>query len=142
MAKKFNHTQSFAHFGTKPVNVNWSWSARNEDAKTVVVTLWQDEFSRKGNRRVYERGPIWANSRNSPGHNEMMRNLRWALDHCDGWVKVIIARAKDKNAKPRSIDECFPSNMLVKVLSVDEASGAFELEDVGFKSQSSAPGQQ
>lgn len=132
MAQKYTHTACFAHFGTKPRNVNWSWSARDEATNTVVVTLWQDEFVRQGERMIYERGAIWAQSRQSPGHNEMMQNLRWALDHCDGWVKVIIAIAKDRSAKPRSIRECFPSKMQVKVTHLDETSGEFSLEAFGL----------
>ncbi|WP_082982470.1 hypothetical protein [Mesorhizobium sp. AA22] len=61
-----------------------------------------------------------------------MEKLRWALDHCDGWVKVIIAIAKDKNAKPRSIKECAPTKMQVKVMQLDEGSGEFSLEAFGF----------
>ncbi|MER9225791.1 hypothetical protein NKI39_09050 [Mesorhizobium sp. M0664] len=133
MPKKYTHTAAFAHFGTAPVNVQWSWSARNEGTKTVAVTLWQDEFKKSpGGRLVYERGPIWADSKTSRGHYELMENLRWALDHCDGWVKVIIAVAKDKNAKPRSIKECAPTKMQVKVMQLDEGSGEFSLEAFGL----------
>src|SRR5215213_6882171 len=55
MQKKWTHTAAFAHFGTKPRNVQWSWSARNEATKTVVVTLWQDEFVKKDGRLTYSR---------------------------------------------------------------------------------------
>ena len=125
---KLSHTACFAHFGTKPTNVQWSWSARNEQTRTVVVTLWQDEFVKKDGKLVYERGPIWDASKARLGHRELMRNLRWSLDNCDGWLKVIIAIAKDKHAKPRSIAECFPTKMQVKVAHLDEASGEFALE--------------
>lgn len=133
MAKK-SHTACFGHFGTKPRNVQWSWSARNEGTKTVVVTLWQDEFEwTPDGRRVYARGPIWEHSRVSPGHNELMANMRWALDHCDGWVKVIVAIAKDPTAAPRSIKECSPTNMQAKVTHLDEGSGEFAIEVFGLK---------
>lgn len=131
---KLSHTACFAHFGTKPKNVNWSWSARNEETKTVAVTLWQDEFAwSPDGRRVYERGPAWERSHTSPGHNELMENLRWALGHCDGWVKVIIAIAKDVNARPRSIRECSPTKMQVKVTHLNEGTGEFSLEAFGLK---------
>ena len=139
MPRSYTHTQCFEHFGTKPKNVNWSWSARNEDTKTVVVTLWQDEFTKTDDgRRIYERGPIPSEVRPRHGHNELMKNLRWSLDHCDGWVKVIIAIAKDKQAKPRSIKECAPTKMQVRVIHLDEASGAFAFEDVGWKTGTTA----
>jgi hypothetical protein len=47
------HTAAFAHFGTRPRNVQWSWSARSEDGATVVATFWQDLFERKDGRLVY-----------------------------------------------------------------------------------------
>lgn len=134
MAKTYTHTEAFAYFGTKPANVMWSWSALNEETSTVAVTLWQDEWAwTEDGRRVYEAGAIWAESRGSPGHGEMIRNLRWALDHCDGWVKVISAIAKDPNASPRSIKECAPTKMQVKVTHVNEATGEFSLEAYGLK---------
>ena len=131
---KLSHSACFAHFGTKPKNVQWSWSARNEGTKTVVVTLWQDEFTwTQDGRRVYECGSVWAESRSSPGHNELMDNLRWALNHCDGWVKVIIAIANDPTAVPRTIKECGPTKMQVRVTRLDEATGEFSLEAFGLK---------
>lgn len=109
--------------------MQWSWSARNEDTKTVVVTLWQDEFKRLDNRLVYERGPAWVEGvRRRPGHTELMENLRWAIDHCDGYLKVIVAIAKDKNAIPRSISECFPSKIQLRVARLNETTGEFALE--------------
>lgn len=62
----------------------------------------------------------------------MMQNLRWAIDHCDGWLKVIIAIAKDKSAKPRSIAECAPTKMQVKVTHLNEKTGEFGLEAFGL----------
>ncbi|MDA4633261.1 hypothetical protein NZA98_19500, partial [Escherichia coli] len=105
MAARMSHTACFAHFGTKPRNVQWSWSARNENTQIVAVTLWQHEFV-KG---VYERGPLDPSKRIRPGHPELMENLRWALDHCAGRVHVIIAIAKDKLAETKKIAECAPT---------------------------------
>ncbi len=132
MAKKFTHTEAFASFGTKPRNVQWSWSARNEDDKTVVVTLWQDEFSRKDGRVLYDRPPLPEHVRQRPGCAELMENFAWARDHCNGLFKVIIAIAKDKDADPRSIQECFPSKMVMKILDFDPETGAFLAEAEGL----------
>lgn len=124
MAKGMSHTACFAHFGTVPKNVQWSWSARNEQTKTVVVTLWQHEFV-KG---VYERGPLDPSKRIRNGHVELMENLRWALNHCSGRVHVIIAIAKDRKAETKKIEECAPTKMEVYVTHLDEGSGSFRLE--------------
>jgi hypothetical protein len=128
MAKKWTHTAAFAYFGTKPRNVQWSWSARSDDGKTVVVTLWQDEFKRQGNKMVYARPGNLEEPDTRPGHVEMMQNMQWAIDHLDGRVNVITAIAKDKNAKPRSIAECAPTKMRARVVHLDHASGAFTFE--------------
>jgi hypothetical protein len=70
-----------------------------------------------------------------PGHNELIRNLAWARDHCDGEVRIIVAIPKDKQASPRSIRECFPrKDIRMRVKNLDELSGDFVLErivDVG-----------
>lgn len=125
MPSKHTHTSAFAAFGTKPRNIQWSWSARNEDTKTVVVTLWQDEFS-KG--MTYERPAAHRQVRSRHGFPEMMSNMRWALDHADGLVRVIIAIARDTTESPRSIKECFPSPLIMRVVELDEETGAFRLE--------------
>jgi hypothetical protein len=131
VAKKWTHTEAFAHFGTKPRNVQWSWSARSDDGKTVVVTLWQDEISRKEGRLVCERPGTPEHIRRRPGFSELMENFAWAQHHCNGSFKVIIAIAKDKTADPRSIQECFPSKMAMKLLHFDAETGAFLAEAEG-----------
>ena len=126
MQKKWTHTAAFAHFGMKPRNVQWSWSARNEATKTVVVTLWQDEFVKKNGRLTYSRpGFDPAEPDTRPGLRELMDNFVWAQEHSDGRFRVIIARAKDKNAEPRSIVECFPSKMTMRLMHLNPANGAW-----------------
>lgn len=122
---KHTHTSAFAHFGTVPRNVQWSWSARNDVTKTVVVTLWQDEFTRKDGKTIYERPPLHRQVRSRHGYPEMMDNLAWAQDHCDGLLRVIVAIAKDPTASPRSIKECFPHDMIMRLSHVDFDTGAF-----------------
>jgi hypothetical protein len=128
MPKRWSHTDAFAHFGTTPRNVQWSWSARSEDGQTVVVTFWQDQFSRRGDRLIYTRPAAEPNLRRRAGFGELMENLAWARDHCDGRFKVIIAKAKDLDADPRSIAECFPSKMVMRLLEFDVDTGAFLAE--------------
>jgi hypothetical protein len=126
--KRWTHTACFEHFGTKPRNVNWSWSARNEETKTVAVTLWRHEFDKADDGTlIYERGPVDTTQRVRPGHTELMGNLRYAIDHCDGIVKIIIAVAKDPTAGTKQIASCGPTNMKVSVAELDEAAGSFKL---------------
>lgn len=133
MSRKWTHTAAFAHFGTKPKNVQWSWSARNDATNTVVVTFWQDQFSRKDGKLVYERpgfDPSAPDRR--PGFHELMENLAWARDNCEGLFSVIIAKAKNPLAHPRSIEECFPSKMIMRLKHLNEANGAFTAEAEGI----------
>jgi hypothetical protein len=132
MPKKWTHTAAFAHFGTKPHNVQWSWSARSADGKTVVVTFWQDLFERKDGRLIYARPRQDAAIAVRPGFHELMENLAWARDRCDGRFRVIVAKAKNPNADRRSIDACFPSQMVMKLTHLDVASGAFVAEAEGI----------
>lgn len=133
MAKVWTHTQAFAHFGTKPRNVQWSWSARNEATKTVVVTLWQDEFVKDGTRLIYRRRASYAEASDTrPGFRELIDNLAWAADNCDGHFRVIVAIARDPKANPRSIRECFPNDRLVmKLVDFDRATGEYEAVSIG-----------
>ena len=131
MPQSWTHTAAFAKFGVTPRNVQWSWSARNEASQTVVVTLWQDRFERKNGKLIYARPGFDPTKRKSPGGSELMENLAWARDHCEGRFYVIIAKAKDTKAEPRSIDECFPSKMVMRVVKLDEETGAYVAEAVG-----------
>jgi len=132
MPKKWTHTEAFLHFGAAPRNVQWSWSARSDDGGTVVVTLWQDLFSRKDGRLLYQWPPLPEHVRRRPGFSELMENLTWARDHCDGRLKVIIAKAKDTKADPRSIEECFPSKMTMKLVEFNATTGTFVAEAEGI----------
>jgi hypothetical protein len=131
MAKKWTHTAAYKHFGTKPKNVQWSWSARSDDGKTVVVTLWQDRFKRRNNHLSYESlGFDPGNPDTRPGFRELMENLTWAQSHCGGQFKVITAIAKDITAEPRSIQECFPTKMVMRLTHLDVTKGAYSAEVV------------
>lgn len=126
MARNWTHSAAFAHFGATPRNVQWSWSARSETG-TVVVTLWQDQFVKGlGGKLTYTREAIGANDGDSrPGFRELMENLQYARDHCEGLFNVIIAKAKDLKAHPRSIERCWPSDMLMKLTAFDPMDGTF-----------------
>ena len=133
MPKTWTHTAAFEHFGTSPRNVQWSWSARSSDGETVVVTLWQDQFKRRNGRLTYKSQFDPDGPRDTrPGFHELMDNLVWARDHCDGRFRVIVAKAKDVNSDPRSIQECFPHDILIMRLQrLDLRTGNFTAEAEG-----------
>ena len=128
---KQTHTSAFAHFGTTPRNVQWSWSARSPDGKTVVVTLWQDQLKPKDGKLTYSMtAEDSARIAHRPGHRELMENLAWSRDNCAGVFAVIIAIPKDRNADPRSISECFPSNIRMMITDLDLTLGTFSAEQI------------
>lgn len=126
-----SHTSQFAVYGTKPRNARWSWSARSDDGKTVVVRLWQDAF-KNGTATYRSEGPSPGDTwQHSPGYRELIDNLAWARDECAGAVRVIIAIAEDRYADPRSIRESFAKpDLIMRVTELNEATGAFELARV------------
>jgi hypothetical protein len=134
MAKKWTHTEAFESFGVTPRNVRWSWSARNVDNKIVVGTLWQDRFKRVNGKLVYEGVAIDPATppQKRLAFDEWKENLIWAQDNCEGRIHVIIAIAKDVTAAPRSIKECNPSKMVVKLAYLDRETGAFIAEAEGL----------
>ena len=126
MARKGTQTAAFEYFGTVRKNPRWSWSAKSPDGKAVAVTLWQDEFE-NGGKTYRSRGNPAGASR--AGGTELLENLQWALDNCDGKVRVVMAKAKDIKADPRSIETCFPHPKLVmKVVELDVTRRHFVLE--------------
>jgi hypothetical protein len=44
--------EAFGCFGAIPANIQWSWSARSPDGKTVVVNWWKDLKIRRDNKLV------------------------------------------------------------------------------------------
>jgi hypothetical protein len=128
MSKEWTHSGAFAHFGASPRNIQWSWSAKSADGKTVVLTLWKDKITRRDGRVLYEWGVLPDQVRRRPGFSELMENLAWARDHCNGRFRVIIAKAKDERADPRSIEECYPVKWAMKLIEFDPIAGTFTAE--------------
>lgn len=131
MTKRWTHSECFAFFGTQPKSPRWSWSGRSDDGKTVAVTLWRDKFQEKGT--VYKNfdTDVPGEWRSRPGFVELIENLKHALKHTEGVVRVIIAAPKDTEAVPRSIAECYPNKDLrMRVVHLDDDAGAFTLERI------------
>jgi hypothetical protein len=128
MASKWTRNQAFRLYNTKPRNPNWSWSARSADR--VVVTLWKDEFTGPAGRMTYERHGF-GNWHKGNGNKFFFKDLAWAVAHCGGIVRVIVA-VRDRDAFPRvRVAECYPSkNVIMRVTHLDPLAGAFKLEQV------------
>ena len=126
MADKWTHRACFDFFGVTPKNPRWSWSGRSPDGKTVAVTFWNDEFENGG--RTYRSDPSRREGKwiGSPAHKELIENLIWSRDHCDGVLRIIIATPKNAKASPRAIHECYPQKRLkMRITHLDDTTGDF-----------------
>jgi hypothetical protein len=132
MPARWTRTDAFAYFGARGKNPRWSWSARSADGKTVVLTMWQDEFSSIDGITTYatrsQKSVDWGGRL---GNQERIENLRWARANCDGLVRVVIAVATDTKARVRTIERCFPHpKLIMRIADLNENTGEFRAVNV------------
>jgi hypothetical protein len=135
MPRQWRLGEAFKHFGTTGKNQRWSWSARSEDGKTVVITLWKDYLDYGARPIVYDTLKR-ANPHASmgPGNRERLENLIWARDHCDGLFRVVLTVAEDPNAETRKIQECYPKDdWRMRITELDEKTGEFRAVKIETK---------
>ena len=133
MSKDMGLAKCFKAYNARGANPRWSWSARSEDGKTVVLTLWQDGIKVQGKAVTYDSFDLEGSGewQALPGNRERIENLRWARDKCGGRFRVVITVAKDVSAVPRSIAQCFPKhNLTMRLLDLDENTGEFRAVNV------------
>ena len=122
---------AFAQFGAAGRNQRWSWSARTDDGKTVVMTLWKDLFDYSGDPirySTFEREDLdeWQDK---PGNHERLENLIWAEEKCGGDFRVVIVVAHDTDVQPRQIKDSFAQpRMLGRITRLNRTTGEFEAE--------------
>jgi hypothetical protein len=82
------------HGGAVPHNPRNSWSARSDN--TVAVSLVKDNlipgrdgFEVRWSDRV-------VGKRRRPGWRDLLRNLAWAEEHCDGRFRLVVRAAKNR----------------------------------------------
>ncbi|HUC62581.1 MAG TPA: hypothetical protein VMF53_11555 [Alphaproteobacteria bacterium] len=132
MAKEGTRSEAFAYFGASGKNPRWSWSARSADGKIVVLTMWQDEFRVSDGVATYRTGQSeevdWGGR---AGNQERIENINSAVAHCDGKIRVVIACARDVDARVREIESCFPHEKLVmRITAFDVNTGEFSAVSV------------
>jgi hypothetical protein len=124
--------ECFTHFGAVCASRRFSRSAITRDGQTVVVAMWEDEVRREGDRVIYEsryRPTLKGKSRGVD--SELIANLKWARDHCDGYVRVVILTAEDVTADPRKIRYCYADDSLImRITEFDCRTRTFRAESV------------
>ena len=133
MAKTVGLAECFKRYGARGRNARWSWSARSQDEKTIVLTLWKDGISVSNGVTTYDSFDPTGHAPwiDTPGNRERLENLKWARDHCDGLFRVVITVAKDVNSVPRSIAECYPQpNLVMRITDLNEQTGEFRAASI------------
>ena len=98
------------------------------------MTFWKDAIDYSSDPICYStfdnpRLHIW---KDKPGNRERIENLKWARDHCNGLMKVVIITAKDINVEPREIADCVVQRrMVMKLVDLNEETGEFRAVNVG-----------
>ena len=126
--------EAFRAFRAEGKNSRWSWSARTRDGKTVVMTFWKDQLDYSSNPISYSTfgRPNLEKWTDLPGNQERIENLKWARDHCEGLMRVVIIEAFDAAAHPRRIAQSFPhKRMVMKLTGLNEETGEFSTINVG-----------
>jgi hypothetical protein len=90
------HTDIFAELGVPLTNPRWSWGGMDRSGK-VYLNLWSDGF--EGGQYVFKRPRVRAQH----GLNELIDLVRHAVEHNDGRIGVVISRAENPQAMPRSV---------------------------------------
>ena len=128
MERLWKVKDAFGYFGAVPANIQWSWSARSPDGKTVVVNWWKDLIIRRDGKLIYDTFilsnlPEW---RDRIGNRERIRDLSHARDHCDGLFRVVWTQAADQDQRIRKTVERYPGKDLwMKLLKLDVETGQF-----------------
>jgi hypothetical protein len=123
-------TEAFAFFDTAARNVRWGWSAISADGRTVAVTLWDHERAADGSVDFFD--PIERERwRHHLGNRDRIKNLRHAIEHCDGKFRVVRVVAKDINAYPRQIKQRIADpDTVMQITRFDEETGEFAARPV------------
>jgi hypothetical protein len=116
----WTHEAAFAFYGTKATNIRYSWTAIDERKPIAVITAWQDGFTNKDGKPMYHR----VHQSRGNGYRELVKHVKFAQDHCDGEMHVILAGAVDPQKTPRQIGWCEPrEGIKLKIASFDAATG-------------------
>jgi hypothetical protein len=121
----------FEHFGAVRSRRHFGGSAISDDGETVVVALWEDEMIRDHDNHItYQSrfGPT-VKGKSKKISMQWISHLKWAVDHCNGCVRVVVLTAEDIWANPRVIRSCHPDDTLVlRITQLNAKTGCFQAQ--------------
>lgn len=121
----------FDFYNAKPRNTRWSWSAKSEDGKTVVLALWKDLFVGDDNEVVYDcfNEPTISYWQHQPGNAERIYNIQHAINSCDGQIRIVALFAVDPTAVPRKIKNAVVwGDLTMRITKFCPETGEFRAE--------------
>jgi hypothetical protein len=110
-------TQAFAEFGIKLKNPQGRWSAR--EGNKVVITMWAERIRDRTCRLVV----LSENERRKPGWHGLVKDVKYALAHCNGEVNTIMIHAQSTVAKRKVVVDARALKNKWKITHFDEAAG-------------------
>ncbi len=122
--------EAFDFFGAKARNPVWAWSAVSPDGAVVVITLWDHERAADGSIDFFGAAERerWINLL---GNRDRIKNLKHAIDYCDGKFRVVRVVAKDTSAHPRQIkDRIADPDTVMQITRFSEQTGEFAARPV------------
>ncbi len=128
---------AFARFGVSLKNVRSSWSGVSPEGETVVLALWKHLINYRTTPISYDVFNLsnFDEWKDRDGNQERSRHLRWALDHCGGKFRVVIATAKDQGASIHDDADYHAHQRLLMQITdeadFNEATGEFRAVNVG-----------
>jgi hypothetical protein len=122
--------EAYAALGAALKNERWAWSGHGEDGATVVVTLWADKLREVPGGVRYDLfdAPDLDAWRTKRGNRERIRDLQLARDRADGLFKVVIGRANEAGDAMTEGSFYEPSDIVMRLIDLDEATGEFSAE--------------
>ncbi|RYC30983.1 hypothetical protein D3273_15710 [Lichenibacterium minor] len=122
--------EAYAALGAALKNERWAWSGHGEDGATVVVTLWADKLREVPGGVRYDLfdAPDLDAWRTKRGNRERIRDLQLARDRADGLFKVVIGRANEAGDAMTEGSVYEPSDIVMRLIDLDEATGEFSAE--------------
>lgn len=84
-----------------------AWSAVKADGSAVALTVWADEIAGKGAEMHLDlrQHPLLPDWRYGQGNRQRIRDIQHGLEHCGGVFDIILCRAVDPKASPRTVQD-------------------------------------
>ena len=106
-----NKKEAFAAFGVVQVNERWSWSGISSDRKTLVLTLWSDQYQFDKKTKKNEWSTFGCDNEkwiDDAGNSHRIRDISYAVENLDGRFRGIRVVPEGKQLPERVISSVNP----------------------------------